>query len=856
VAKRTGLLRAVAGALAAPGQLAPVYNTEVPDGADVIWQPFEGFQQAALAANADEVFIGGAKGPGKTDILTVKPLKWAHKPMAANLFLRQTYKELERPLDRAHQIYSRFPVSKRPAWNGEKQRFTWPSGAFTRYGHCRTASDVSSYQGGNWSQILYDEAGNQPDERVIELLISELRCPDPSIRRQFVGSGNPGFAGHPVMKRRYVVPCGMLGENIAWTRAVLPTGDVRWWSRQFVPGRVTDNPIYANDPTYMMQLMLLSDRMQRCLLYGDWDAATGVALDELEPSVHLVKPFECPAHWPFISGFDWGYAHWSVFMWGRIDDDGRIWVCDTIKKRLMRDWDLAGAMKESAPVQALRNVQSGHDCWHERRDRGENAPQTAEYFLGQHIHLVKANIDRAMGYANLLQYFAWRPTAYLPQRQPMVQFFDTPGNRWLVEDHLPSLVMDPDDPRDVLKVETDGESGRGGDDGYDCLVAGTPILTARGDVPIEQVTPYDLVMTRQGWRQVLSAWKTTDNAPVYRVTTSDGRTITGTANHPVYVDGRGFVPLDSLRYGDRLNTWHTQNPSCSTGSPSGDIPTQDTVAIAAISGRTLGTERPALASCIKKSGKPRTVRSLGGIISTIATAIRSTMPRITSYAWIRKPTAPNTAIASGQWRRLECASIWPPSECSRPLHHDRASFARPLAGASRSSSLSMSPSSERAVSAGLTSLTDHYREAGSFAEFGANSRLDAHPASTTYPATVQRAASAFASTATQKSCTAPASAAVVRVVGVERVGSAAVYNFQVSDPAASEYYAAGILVHNCLRYMLASRVMKAQSGSSNRIVSAWDPDVLRKEAEKFRRPQTAPVVGRLARLKEGVFLGG
>jgi hypothetical protein len=209
--------------------------------------------------------------------------------------------------------------------------------------------------------------------------------------------------------------------------------------------------------------------MQRCLLYGDWDAATGVALDELEPSVHLVKPFECPAHWPFISGFDWGFSHWSVFMWGRIDDDGRIWVCDTIKKRLMRDWDLAGAMKESAPVQALRNVQSGHDCWHERRDRGENAPQTAEYFLGQHIHLVKANIDRAMGYANLLQYFAWRPTAYLPQRQPMVQFFDTPGNRWLVEDHLPSLVMDPDDPRDVLKVDTDGESGRGGDDGYDCI---------------------------------------------------------------------------------------------------------------------------------------------------------------------------------------------------------------------------------------------------------------------------------------------------------------------------------------------------------------------------------------------------
>ena len=440
---------------------------EVPDTPRA-WVPFPGFQERALSASADEVFIGGAKGPGKTDLLVVKPLYWVHKEAFAGLFLRETFPELARPLDRATKLYGALKADSRPAWNGEKQRFTFPTRAFVQFGYCRTKDDLTRYQGGNWASVYYDELGNQPDERVIDGLLSELRCPDPTIRRQFMGSGNPGFAGHPVIKRRYVVPCGKEG-GVAWEKTSLPDGSVRWWSKEFVPGRVTDNPIYANDATYMAQLMRLPDRMRRCLLDGDWDASTGVALDELEPSVHIVEPFEVPSHWPYVSAFDWGYSHWAVFMWGRVSDDGRIYVCDTIKRRLMRDWDLAGTYNELVPAPGLRGVQSGHDCWHEIKARGENAPQTAEAFAKAGIHLIKANIERIHGYLNMLRYMSWRATEYTRERQPMVQFFDTPGNRWLVDDHLPSVVVDPDDPRDVLKTNTDSETGMGGDDGYDCL---------------------------------------------------------------------------------------------------------------------------------------------------------------------------------------------------------------------------------------------------------------------------------------------------------------------------------------------------------------------------------------------------
>ncbi len=402
--------------------------------------------------------------------MLVGNLRWTHKGAFAGLFLRETYKELARPLDRARQIFSALPADQRPAWSGERQRYTWPCRSFLQFGHARVREDLTGYQGGNWARISYDELGNQGDEGVLDGLISELRCPDPTIRRQFVGSGNPGFAGHGWTKRRYVTPCGKDGKKIAWQKVAFPDGSFEYRSKQFVPGRVTDNPIYANDRAYMAALMLLPERMRKCLLDGDYDAATGMALDELEPSVHLVKPFQVPDHWPFVSAFDWGFTHNAVFGYGRVSDDGRIYICDTIKRRRMRDPDLAGTMNELMPGNALVNMNAGHDCWNQyEAHKGAGAPSTAEFFGRCQIYLRRANVERIQGYQNMLRYMAWRESEYLPERTPMVQFFDTPGNRWLVEDHLSTLVNDPDDPRDVLKVDADPETGVGGDDGYDFL---------------------------------------------------------------------------------------------------------------------------------------------------------------------------------------------------------------------------------------------------------------------------------------------------------------------------------------------------------------------------------------------------
>ena len=83
--------------------------------------------------------------------------------------------------------------------------------------------------------------------------------------------------------------------------------------------------------------------------------------------------------------------------------------------------------------------------------------------LANGVRLQRANISRRAGLNNLRAYLHVDARTQAPRFRMM----DTPGNRRLY-DCLTSMVLDPDDSEDVLKVDaTDG--GAGGDDAYDTL---------------------------------------------------------------------------------------------------------------------------------------------------------------------------------------------------------------------------------------------------------------------------------------------------------------------------------------------------------------------------------------------------
>jgi hypothetical protein len=444
-----------------------------PAAVRVLWAPFPGMQTEFVNAAEFEVFGGGAKGPGKSDCLVAQAVRQVHRPRYNGYLIRETGPQLDELKQRTHRLYPLMP--EKPAWNGDGHgRWTFPSGARVMFESIATPEDVAKIQGKEPTFIGHDEAGNVKDEKTIDLEQAELRSPDPELVVMWRGTGNPGKAGHAWVKRRFITPCGEDGRRIVLRKVKLPNGLVGVLSRRFIPGTVLDNPIYANDPLYMAQLFTLPELLRRQLLYGDWNAGVGTALDELNAAVHMVRPFRVPEGWPRFGSFDWGYAHWWVLCHFAAAEDGQLYVVDTVRGRRHKPYQIAERIKSRVPeLQQLQYIDTDTYAMQERRDRNDNTPSIQEELMTEHqIFLRLGNLDRKKGLNNLRHYLAWRGIG--PEGRdalPALRFFDTPGNRWLFE-QCEAMVTDESDPEDVLKVNADPETGVGGDDGYDALRVG------------------------------------------------------------------------------------------------------------------------------------------------------------------------------------------------------------------------------------------------------------------------------------------------------------------------------------------------------------------------------------------------
>lgn len=86
-----------------------------------------------------------------------------------------------------------------------------------------------------------------------------------------------------------------------------------------------------------------------------------------------------------------------------------------------------------------------------------------------------------------------------------------------------------------------------------CFVGGTMVETKTGPMPIEKIKAGAEVLTRKGFRRVVKAGYTGERK-VYDLMLSCGIILTGTGNHPVYTTERGFVKICDLMTSDTLST--------------------------------------------------------------------------------------------------------------------------------------------------------------------------------------------------------------------------------------------------------------------------------------------------------------
>ena len=310
------------------------------------------------------------------------------------------------------------------------------------------------------------------------------------------------------------------------------------------------------------------------------------------------------------------------------------------------------------------------------------------------------------------------------------------------------------------------------DDVMDCLPAGTLIATEFGEIPIESVSVGTRVWTRQGLRRVVDSWCSSESSPLVSVTVN-GVELRATPGHRVWTSNDIWKRMDELTERDILLTCQTSLSSKASNT---------TKALAILSD---GSETVEGSSSTATYGSQPTGQSLQGWLSTTSTAIAEIM----KFPIWNACCEPNTAGITGASRhRLSTLPKYARLQ-SNGMHRRRGLL-------------------------GIPKRLRRRMKTESFKNELANSAASASPQSTlVQPAFAQMHARVSGGN-TQGLTTLPENAASAELTSwpistppessakpVSRSCHAArVHDLTVEG--AHEFFANGVLVHNCLRYLV------------------------------------------------------
>lgn len=151
---------------------------------------------------------------------------------------------------------------KKARWQESKKHWVFPNGNTLSFKHMDNANAIDDYQGGTWSTICVDEAG-QFTEEMLSYPKTRMRKPENSrMPMRWRGAGNPGGVGHEFLKARYVKDAN--GNPITNP------------DRCFFPATIEDNP-HIDKEDYIKRLINsgVDELTLAQLLRGDWDAVAG-----------------------------------------------------------------------------------------------------------------------------------------------------------------------------------------------------------------------------------------------------------------------------------------------------------------------------------------------------------------------------------------------------------------------------------------------------------------------------------------------------------------------------------------------------------------------------------------------------
>lgn len=753
------------------------------------YKPLEQQRDLHTSAAHNLLAIGG-NGSGKSLFLLGEAVYVINEFPGANvLLLRRDFNELERGL--IQDLHETVP-KELYRYNSQKHFANWYNGSTIFFGYLKNQSekDLARYLSSAFVFIGVDELG-QFSYKAWEFLSSRNRVNKgcrPSEDKlmpipRMGGATNPLGPGYGWIKNLWIdkKPVSQLGETEKGE-------DGKYYQEQkgrqvcvydpdeyhYTHSTVLNNPYQLRkDPGYIAKLEKLAPALRQKALYGDLDSVAGSYFGNFtaEKNILSLPRDHEDIRWedwqPIWLGIDFGLAHHTAVYWNRRAKvrglDGE-WHDTVITYREM-------VVNESAYKVIVQKIIDA-------------TPKDAEQST------VKSNERAKLRFTFLSpDLFARETTGHTPSEE-MSRLFradDFPmcsraNNRrvdgallmynmidsgeWMILDSCPLLIRSLETRvRDEDNLEDVLKTDDDLDDCYDaCLVAGTMIATDCGEIPIEEITTKHRVWTRKGLRKVIAQGMTNPDAKLFSLSFNGGELI-GTSNHPVWADGT-FYDLASVRYGMLLEC--RERVSNFKESSTIDTPKVNDFTCAIISGHM------AEAFIAMYSSRVMGIFQKG-IMSTIK--IAEEFCGILQRIWKRFVD-----------QNISPAILWP--------HVERPVFVN-FAGS-------------------RIKAEDIYLD---FAAITASQNGAELPAATTSKSIVNCAPKSLSPIDTRKYDFAP-----VVARGVTRKGRGPVFNLSIEGE--QEYFANGILVHNCRYAMLSMLKEKGKPEEvkvAEKIASIEDP---------------------------------
>ena len=582
-----------------------------------------------------------------------------------------------------------------------------------------------------------------------------------------------------------------------------PAGPQHWLNQRCLKGQTTrvlsrheDNPTVTED--YLDTLRALTGARRARLYEGKWVAQEGLVYPEWGDA-NLID--EMPAGWQAwrkLRSIDFGFTNPFVCLWGAVDGDGRLYIYREWYRTQIIVSDHAARIKELSGDERYEATAADHDAEDRATlHRAGVLTVPARKAISPGIQAVEERIRPAGDGRPRL--FLLRTA--LVEADPLLIEAKKP---YSTEQEFGEYIWPKgQDGKPMKEVPVD-------DNNHGCLIAGTLVATEHGSVPIEEIRAGDKVWTRAGIRRVSESGLTNFSAPILKLQTASGEVLEGTGNHPVYVEGSGFVRLDAIRYNDVVVVSHVSTEqgicqsawlkrSSTAGSSTVDTQMRDSLATATISGARTKGRRVGGVSCIGIYGRTSTDRFRTDATFTTKITIRRITRQKTLSALHGRNTARGTErnSASEEGGTMRPTALGCAKARSLGTARRRAGRATRVPQRQRIGRVCLYGKRLATIAIGRSEQWPVAPRTG-FAAMPARLHGATGRGWTTRNGIAPAAARSLPSTSTALPETAHA-----RVLSVADTGkSARVYNLKVDGEP--EFFANGILVHNCdaLRYMV------------------------------------------------------